>query len=215
IALTDSAGTVHTAYSYAPFGETTRTGTVTTNPFQFTGRENDGLTGLYHYRARYYHPILQRFISEDPLGLAGGYVNVYGYVANDPVNLRDPSGLYLGWWPRPGSIPFPDITFGIDSPVGGVETTFPFGSGGSPTTIQRGPSFNLPLGLGSNACFLPYVDRTNVTGGISFEVSTPLGGTDIGVDINGNLSGAVTGPQLNFPFGFGVNGYIGTVWPVQ
>ncbi|MCI0417646.1 MAG: RHS repeat-associated core domain-containing protein, partial [Acidobacteria bacterium] len=36
------------------------------NSAQFTGRENDG-TGLYYYRARYYHPTLQRFISEDPL----------------------------------------------------------------------------------------------------------------------------------------------------
>ena len=40
-----------------------------TNPFQYTGRENDA-TGLYYYRARYYSPTLRRFISEDPLGLA-------------------------------------------------------------------------------------------------------------------------------------------------
>ena len=38
------------------------------NPFQFAGRENDGLASLYYYRARYYHPTLQQFISEDPLG---------------------------------------------------------------------------------------------------------------------------------------------------
>jgi len=94
IALTDGTGAIHTQYTYAPFGETTRTGTVTTNPFQFTGRENDS-TGLYYYRARYYHPVLQRFLSEDPIEFAGGDVNLYAYVLNNPVNLTDPDGRII------------------------------------------------------------------------------------------------------------------------
>jgi RHS repeat-associated protein len=49
-------------------------------------------TGLYYYRARYYHPQLQRFISEDPIGFAGGDANLHAYVGNDPVNATDPSG---------------------------------------------------------------------------------------------------------------------------
>src|SRR5581483_6382816 len=40
-------------------------------PTQYTGRDNDG-TGLFYYRARYYNPTLQQFISEDPIGFAGG-----------------------------------------------------------------------------------------------------------------------------------------------
>jgi YD repeat-containing protein len=56
LALTDATGTPTTAYTYAPFGETTSTGTPSASPFQFTGRENDG-TGLYCYRARYYDPV--------------------------------------------------------------------------------------------------------------------------------------------------------------
>jgi len=94
VALTDGTGAIHTQYTYAPFGETTRTGTVTTNPFQFTGRENDG-TGLYYYRARYYHPVLQRFISEDPIEFAAGDTNLYAYVFNSPTNFTDPSGEIL------------------------------------------------------------------------------------------------------------------------
>ncbi len=47
---------------------------------------------MYYYRARYYHPALQRFISEDPIGFNGGDVNLYGYVFNDPINLVDPTG---------------------------------------------------------------------------------------------------------------------------
>ena len=65
VALADSSGIVQTEYTYEPFGTTTTTGVSSTNPFHYTGRENDG-TGLYYYRARYYHPFLQRFISEGP-----------------------------------------------------------------------------------------------------------------------------------------------------
>lgn len=90
IALVDSNGNVQTTYSYDPFGNTTTGGVSSPNPSQYTGRENDG-NGLYFYRARYYSPALQRFISEDPIGVEGG-INLYGYAENDPVTLRDPNG---------------------------------------------------------------------------------------------------------------------------
>ncbi len=70
VALTDDLGNVKTHYNYSPFGETEIIGESSNNPFQYTGRENDG-TGLYYYRARYYSPVLKRFISEDPIGLLG------------------------------------------------------------------------------------------------------------------------------------------------
>jgi RHS repeat-associated protein len=75
LALTNDAGAVATTYSYEPFGKATVTGT-SSNPFQYTGRENDG-TGLYYYRARYYSPILHRFVREDPVGLDGSDINFY------------------------------------------------------------------------------------------------------------------------------------------
>jgi RHS repeat-associated protein len=49
-------------------------------------------TGLYANRARFYSPILQRFISEDPTEFAGG-PNVYAYVSGSPMNFVDPLGL--------------------------------------------------------------------------------------------------------------------------
>lgn len=52
------------SYSYVPYGGTSFTGSVAT-PFEFTGRENDGATNLYYYRARYYNAELGRFISEE------------------------------------------------------------------------------------------------------------------------------------------------------
>ena len=91
LALTDDAGVTRTQYAYTPYGATTATGDVSSNPFQYTGRENDG-TGLYYYRARYYSPLFGRFISEDPTGFAGG-TNIYIYALSSPLNYIDPLGL--------------------------------------------------------------------------------------------------------------------------
>jgi RHS repeat-associated protein len=92
LALTDSTGTVQTQYTYEPFGSTTASGAINGNPFQYTGRENEA-NGLYYYRARYYNATLQRFISEDPLGLSGGDANFYVYTGDSPTNFIDPLGL--------------------------------------------------------------------------------------------------------------------------
>jgi RHS repeat-associated protein len=91
LALTSSAGAIQTSYTFEPFGNTTTTGTTSTNPLQYTGRENDG-DGLYYNRARYYSPVYGRFISEDPLGVAGG-INPYAYVLENPISGYDPLGL--------------------------------------------------------------------------------------------------------------------------
>jgi RHS repeat-associated protein len=96
IALTDEGGVVRTQYSYDPFGAVSITGEQSENPFQYTGRENDN-TGLYYYRARYYSPELQRFVSEDPIGFAGG-INFYVYVGNNPIKFTDPLGLISPNW---------------------------------------------------------------------------------------------------------------------
>jgi RHS repeat-associated protein len=46
---------------------------------------------LNYLEQRYYDPAVGRFISPDPIGLAGG-LNLYGYCGNDPVNCVDPTG---------------------------------------------------------------------------------------------------------------------------
>lgn len=93
LALTDAAGVIQTSYTYDPYGNTTTSGQASTNSFQYTGRENDG-TGLYFYRARYLHPGWQRFISSDPIGLAGG-LNTYTYAYNNPLKWTDPTGQFV------------------------------------------------------------------------------------------------------------------------
>jgi RHS repeat-associated protein len=91
VALADDLGTVQTEYTFEPFGKTTESGSSSSNVFAFTGREDDG-TGLLFYRARYYDPSRQRFLSEDPIGFGGGDVNLYSYTFNSPTNFTDPTG---------------------------------------------------------------------------------------------------------------------------
>ena len=63
------------------------------NDLAFTGREYDFETGLLYLRARYYDPEAGRFVSKDPIGFAGGDVNLYGYILGNPVNRVDLSGI--------------------------------------------------------------------------------------------------------------------------
>ncbi len=53
------------------------------------------LAGLYYNRARWYDANIGRFISEDPIGFGSSDTNLYRYAGNDPVNFRDPSGLFF------------------------------------------------------------------------------------------------------------------------
>lgn len=60
--------------------------------YGYAGYRFDDATQLYYTRNRYYDPYLGRFLSPDPIGLAGG-INFYAYAGDDPINGVDPSGL--------------------------------------------------------------------------------------------------------------------------
>ncbi|WP_035058713.1 RHS repeat-associated core domain-containing protein [Andreprevotia chitinilytica] len=91
LALADDGGAIRTNYTYEAYGEVQTSGDSSANPYQYTGRENDG-NGLYFYRARYYSPTLKRFLSEDPMDVYGGGANLHAYVGGQPTMYRDPSG---------------------------------------------------------------------------------------------------------------------------
>ena len=65
----------------------------------FAGMERDTVTGLNLAVNRVQNPGTGRWTSQDPLGLTGGDPELYGFVANNPSDLIDPSGLEFG---RPG-----------------------------------------------------------------------------------------------------------------
>jgi len=67
------------------------------NQAGFTGHMKDSETGLNYMQARYYDPVIGRFLSIDPVTFMDtgnpGMFNRYAYVHNDPINGIDPFGL--------------------------------------------------------------------------------------------------------------------------
>ncbi|WP_259321613.1 RHS repeat-associated core domain-containing protein, partial [Phocaeicola vulgatus] len=51
-------------------------------PFLFQGQYYDRETGLAYNRFRYYSPKMGMYVSQDPIRLAGGILNLYGYVSD-------------------------------------------------------------------------------------------------------------------------------------
>ncbi len=90
IATVDATGALVARHGYEPFGAPTPAG----SGFElgFLGRF-EVAPGLVQLGARTYDPGLGRFLSEDPLGFAGGDPNLYRYAANAPTALSDPRGL--------------------------------------------------------------------------------------------------------------------------
>lgn len=91
LALADGTGTLQTQYTYDPYGSTTSSGPVSSNPIQYAGMQNDG-TGQYFDHARYYVPSAGRFTAQDPLGCRADEANLYRYVAGDPLDQTDSTG---------------------------------------------------------------------------------------------------------------------------
>jgi RHS repeat-associated protein len=89
VRTTDAVGTPTLLREYDPWGNLLQGSIV--GGAAFTGREWDPETGLYYYRARYYESRTGRFLSEDPIGYAGG-MNLFAYVANRPLAAIDPFG---------------------------------------------------------------------------------------------------------------------------
>ena len=79
---------------YDSFGNVTdESGPAVDFIFGYTGKAWDADAELYDYYHRMYDPVVGRFASADPLGLASGDANLYRYVGNNPLNNVDPTGL--------------------------------------------------------------------------------------------------------------------------
>ena len=89
----DGAGAVTDKFSYSAWGVKTQTQGTQVVLASYTGKEYDA-SGLVYFNARYYDPILRRFLSEDPSRKG---VNWYAYCDNNPVNMTDPTGEQGQW----------------------------------------------------------------------------------------------------------------------
>ncbi|MCF5337591.1 type IV secretion protein Rhs, partial [Pseudomonas simiae] len=90
--LTASDGKIVWSAHYRAYGEITRLdiGKID-NPLRFQGQYFDQESGLHYNRHRYYNPDIGRYLTPDPVKLAGG-INAYQYVPN-PTGWVDPLGL--------------------------------------------------------------------------------------------------------------------------
>ncbi|WP_177434323.1 RNase A-like domain-containing protein, partial [Pseudomonas sp. Irchel 3H9] len=90
--LTDPNGEIVWSAHYRAYGQISRLdrGKID-NPLRFQGQYFDQESGLHYNRHRYYNPDVGRYLTPDPVKLAGG-INAYQYVPN-PTGWVDPLGL--------------------------------------------------------------------------------------------------------------------------
>jgi RHS repeat-associated protein len=91
--MVDQPGAVVWNAGYDAYGEAHPDVELVENNLRFPGQYFDEETGLHYNWHRYYDPGTGRYLTPDPIGLAGG-INLYSYVQNNPVNSIDPLGLY-------------------------------------------------------------------------------------------------------------------------
>ena len=90
VLVTSGQGEIRNSYQYDAFGIPLETTEQLNNRIRYTGQQYDELTEQYYLRARYYNPVLGRFMQEDVY--QGDGLNLYAYCGNNPVVYDDPSG---------------------------------------------------------------------------------------------------------------------------
>ena len=99
----DSAGNrldANTEIRYYPYGAPRYTAGTTPTTFNFTGQRRDSGSGLLFYNARWYDPVIGRFISADTIVPEPGNpqsLNRYSYVLNNPLGAVDGTGHWPEW----------------------------------------------------------------------------------------------------------------------
>ncbi|NNU15983.1 hypothetical protein HK107_06575 [Parvularcula sp. ZS-1/3] len=95
--LADDQGNVIAKETLTPYGEVWAGSSPTNdNGPTFTGHVRDSATGLTYMQARYYNPVVGRFLAKDPVEFDTGgpaYFNRYSYALNSPTTIIDPMGL--------------------------------------------------------------------------------------------------------------------------
>lgn len=92
-AVTAADGSEVLRRTYRPYGDEIADSGSHLESRGYIGQRADDGTDLLYLHARYYDPEIAAFVSRDPVG-PGPDAVVYGYSGGDPVNRKDPSGLY-------------------------------------------------------------------------------------------------------------------------
>jgi RHS repeat-associated protein len=196
--ITNASGAVVSRHDYLPFGEELNAGIGmrTTNQGysagdnarqKYAGMENDDATGMSHTLWRQYDSSSGRWTSPDPYTASMTIANPqsfnrYSYVGNDPVNMRDPSGLMT----KEGQ-PDPDAAAATEEPPGD-----PFETGRSITAEAEG---RFDAGVKQAIALRAFNDALsdgNVDGARDIIAANPSIGHEENSSYNPNAQGRVT-----------------------
>jgi RHS repeat-associated protein len=200
--MTDTEGAPVQSIAYDPFGRTVYTAGSENPAYQYTGQEMDSGTGLYYYKARYYDPVLGRFIQADTV-LDG--LNRYAYCGNNPVMYTDPTGHFLTFELGPDGLSiglnFGIVGFGIN--IGWGRGEFSLGA-----YVEIGPHTG-PLQLGVELGFNFGFGETgwNSYNRIGCGFDTGIGILGVSASIGYNISHrSVMGTNIYIGYDTGING---------
>ncbi|MBI5559212.1 MAG: RHS domain-containing protein [Deltaproteobacteria bacterium] len=160
--LTDATGAVVWQADYDPFGQAVvDPASTVVNNFRLPGQYFDAETGLHYNWHRYYDPQTGRYLSPDPIGLAGG-INLYTYVGGNPVNYIDPWGLrYAESWGAGGAAVGGSIALGgsivVDAATGGLNIL------ATPSEVAGGMALGGTIGYGLGSA-LDWMMNENTNG---------------------------------------------------
>lgn len=182
VAVMNSDGTVRTFIDNDPFGENIRffgnSDPVSASevPAQiFSGMEYDPDAQLHYIRARWYDPVLGRFLSRDPQNPDPSFpdtYNPYNYVNNNPIGASDPSGEFVV-----------QAAFTAAGAAVGVLTTYAGDVAGNIAAGKAGADIFIPTSSAST-----YIGSA-VAGGLSGLAASVPGGALVGsaVRVAGNF----------------------------
>ncbi len=134
-------------------------------PIGFAGGLQDPDSGLVRFGLRDYEPASGRWTARDPLLFDSAETNLYLYVSNNPVNLRDPMGL---------------LSMGVSAFMG-------LGAGASVALTSEGMSICVEVGagLGESASFDPFGGLE--ASGVSVKASAKVEAGPVGIEAKGEI----------------------------
>jgi RHS repeat-associated protein len=228
--MTDEAGGVVWRGVYDPFGKASIDGgsSVEMN-VRFSGQYYDQETGLHYNWLRYQDPTTGRYLTADPIGLAGG-INPYLYANANPLTFIDPYGLYCLTQAQIDA-----IASGIGGGVGGLVSGAISGAtiGGIPGAVALGLA-GAVRGAGVGTASAIAIQQAGAAGGagagvvgenaglrgkaragtgaaVGAVIGDALGGGTAAATVSGAIGGAIGVDPVTGAVGGAVGGLAGSV----